>query len=100
MHVVAIRVADVMLHMADDDVLPVAKIKRAIGGEDGIGWPEILVAAHQQAARFIFGAGSIRVLAKDGKLITRWHAPHGSGLGVAVKVILLDSQKANHVANE
>ena len=48
--VVAIGIAHVVLHVADDDVVPVAEIQRAIGCEDRIGGAEVLVAAHQQAA--------------------------------------------------
>jgi hypothetical protein len=48
--VVAVRVAHVVLHVADDDVVPVGEVERAIGREDGIGRTEVLVAAHEEAA--------------------------------------------------
>ncbi len=53
--VVAVGIAHVVLHVADDDVVPVAEIQRAVGREDGIRRAEVLVAAHQQAARFVLG---------------------------------------------
>ena len=47
---VAVRVAHVVLHVADDDVVPVGDVKSAIFAEDGIAGAEILVAAHEQTA--------------------------------------------------
>ena len=53
MSVVAVGIADVVLHVANDDVVPVAEIQRAIRCENGIRGAKVLVAAHQQAARLV-----------------------------------------------
>ena len=44
--VVAVRIADVVLHVADDDVVPVGDVKGAVFAEDGITGAEVFVATH------------------------------------------------------
>ena len=47
--VVAVGVAHVVLHVADDDVVPVGDVKSTIFTEDRIAGAEVFVAAHEQA---------------------------------------------------
>ena len=47
---VAVRIAHVVLHVADDHVVPVGDVERTVLAEDRVRRAEILVTAHQQPA--------------------------------------------------
>src|SRR5262249_23041061 len=42
--VITVRITQMVLHMADDGVLPVAKINRAVRAHVDSGWPKVRVA--------------------------------------------------------
>ena len=100
MFVVAVGVADVVLHVADDDVVPVGNVEGTVFAEDGIAGAEILVAAHEKAAGFVFGDAAIGLSNFDGEVCASRLAPDRSGLGIAGEVVVLDAEEADDVADE
>ena len=98
--VVAVGVADVVLHVADDDVVPVGNVEGTIFAEDGIAGAEVFVAAHEQAAGFILGDAAVGLRDFDGEVCASWLAPDRSGLGIAGEVVVLDAEEADDVADE
>ncbi len=78
MHTVAVGIAEVVLHVADDRVLPIGEPESAVGTHFEIGRPEVGIAGGDHW--FDFGAG------KAG--------------AVVVELVLQDSLKADDVANE
>ena len=51
--VVPVRVADVVLHMPDDYVLPVGYVEGPVFTEDGVGRPEVFVPAQEETIGFL-----------------------------------------------
>ena len=98
--VVAVGVADVVLHVADDDVVPVGNVEGSIFAEDGIARAEVLVAAHEQAARLVLSDAAIGLRDFDGEVCASGLAPDRSGLGIAGEVVVLDAEEADDVADE
>ena len=98
--VVAIWVAYVVLHVADDDVVPVGDVERAIFAEDGIAGAEILVAAHEQAAGFVLGDSAVGLRDLHGEFRTGRFAPDAGFFRVTGQVVVLDAEEADDVADE
>ncbi len=98
--VVAVRVAHVVLHVADDDVVPVGDVKSTIFAEDGITWAEILVAAHEQAAGFVLGDAAIGLRNFDREFSAGWFAPDAGFFRVASQIVVFDAEEADDVADE
>lgn len=78
--VIAVGIPHIVLHVPDDDIVPVGDIHGAVGAEDDVGGAEILVGTDKE-----IGLG---------------RAPHMAVLEVAFQGILLDAEVADGVANE
>ena len=98
--VVAVRVAHVVLHVADDDVVPVGDVERAVFAEDGVARAEVFVAAHEQAAGFVLGDGAIGLGDLDAELGAGRLAPDAGLVRVAGQVVVLDAEEADDVADQ
>ena len=79
MGLIAVWVTNVVLHVADDDVLPVGDIERSIAADLEVGRAEVAVAGDEQ----ILGLS-----APDVALVIIFHR------------VLLDAEEANGVADE
>ena len=100
MRVIAIWVTYIVLHVADDGIVPICEVHGSIRREDRIRRPEILVTTHEQAARLVERRRTIRIDCRDGKIIPCGLAPNSSGIGIAFEMIVFDTEEADHVADE
>ncbi len=105
--VVAIRVADVVLHVADDHVVPVGHVEGAVRTDDGVGRPEVAVLTLQQGPRGrapdlaelpLRPRLRLAVLVRAGDFRLGRHLR--VGLAVAIEVVLLHSQEPDRVADQ
>ena len=99
-NVVAVGVANVVLHVADDDVLPVGDVHRAVFTKDSVGWAEVLVTAHEEAFGGLRGFRPIGVGFLDFQVGPMWFTPDVAGVGVPSERVLFDSSESNDVADE
>ena len=63
MDVIAAGIAEMMLHVADDRVLPLQEINRAVGANFDVGWPEIGIIGLDE--RLDFGANETGICVRD-----------------------------------
>src|SRR5262245_7980868 len=78
MRAIAARIAKVVLHVADDRVVPIGEIERAVGSDFEVRRPEVRIAGGEQ-----------------------WLDFRGGKAGALVRYLVLqDALKANHVADE
>ena len=83
--VVAVGVADVVLHVADDHVVPVGDVERAVGAHDRVGGPEVAVLALEERPH----RGAPDLARLPARVVA-----------VAVEVILLHAEEPDRVADE
>ena len=99
--IVAIGVADIVLHVSDNDVVPIRYIKGAVLADNGIRRSEILICAHEEISgwfapdfpKFSFMSDGFLVLASTGYL---GHL----GAAIAVEIVTLDTEEADRIADE
>ena len=86
--VVAVGVTDIVLHVTDDEVLPIGDVKGAIGTEDGVGGAEIFVIAFEE----IVGWGAPDLAKAEGFVAI--------GEAFAVELVAFDAEVADGIEDE
>ena len=86
--VVAVGVTDIVLHVTDDEVLPIGDVEGAIGTEDGVGGAEIFVIAFEE----IVGWGAPDLAKAEGFVAI--------GEAFAVELVVFDAEVADGIEDE
>ena len=86
--VVAVGVTDIVLHVTDDEVLPIGDVEGAIGTEDGVGGAEIFVIAFEE----IVGWGAPDLAKAEGFVAI--------GEAFAVELVAFDAEVADGIEDE
>ena len=93
-------IAHVVLHVADDHVLPVRDVHGAVFSKNDVGGTEVFVAAEEEPLGVLRGLGAVGVGFVHLEVFPGGFPPDGPGGGVSVEAVLFDAAEPDDVGDE